>query len=70
MHAVCDAVLGALGEPDIGHFFKNTDARWQNSPSRVFGGSRPTGRFHRGRLVNVDATVLAEEPKSPPTSRA
>jgi 2-C-methyl-D-erythritol 2,4-cyclodiphosphate synthase len=67
MHAICDAVLGALGEPDIGHFFKNTDPRWKNAPSRVFleEAARQVV-FHRGRLVNVDATVLAEEPKIAP----
>lgn len=67
MHAICDAVLGALGEPDIGHFFKNTDPRWQNSPSRVFlqEAARQVA-FHRGRLVNVDATLIAEEPKIAP----
>jgi len=36
MHAVCDAIFGALGEGDIGHFFPNTDARWKNAPSKVF----------------------------------
>ena len=36
LHAICDAVLGALGEGDIGHFFPNTDKRWKNSPSKVF----------------------------------
>ena len=67
MHAICDAILGALGEPDIGHFFKNTDPRWQNCASRVFlaEAARQVG-FHQGRLVNVDATVIAEEPKIAP----
>lgn len=67
MHAICDAVLGALGEPDIGHFFKNTDPRWLNVPSRVFlqEAARQV-TFHQGRLINVDATVLAEEPKIAP----
>ena len=67
MHAICDAILGALGEPDIGHFFKNTDPRWQNAASRVF--LQEAARqvvFHQGRLINVDATVLAEEPKIAP----
>ena len=36
IHAICDAIFGALGESDIGHFFPNTDARWKNSPSKVF----------------------------------
>ncbi len=67
MHAICDAILGALGEPDIGHYFKNTDVRWQNAASRVF--LQEVARqvtFHQGRLINVDATVLAEEPKIAP----
>lgn len=67
MHAICDAVLGALGEPDIGHFFKNTDRRWKNAPSHLFlqEAARQVA-FHQGRLINVDATVIAEEPKLAP----
>jgi 2-C-methyl-D-erythritol 2,4-cyclodiphosphate synthase len=63
MHAICDAILGALGEPDIGQLFKNTDPRWQNASSRVFlqEAARQVG-FHQGRLVNVDASVIAEAP--------
>src|ERR1039458_8965419 len=37
MHAICDALLGALGEPDIGHFFPNTDPRWKGAPSQIEG---------------------------------
>jgi 2-C-methyl-D-erythritol 2,4-cyclodiphosphate synthase len=64
MHAICDAVLGALGEPDIGHFFPNTDPRWKGAPSRVFlaEAARLTGT-REGRIVNVDATVMAQAPK-------
>src|SRR5271163_2764655 len=40
MHAICDALLGALGEPDIGHFFPNTDPRWKNVPQNFSGRSR------------------------------
>src|SRR5437870_13688720 len=36
MHAICDAILGAIGEVDIGHFFPNTDPRWRGAASRVF----------------------------------
>ncbi len=36
MHAICDAVLGALGEADIGTFFPNTDPRWRGVPSKIF----------------------------------
>ena len=67
MHAICDAVLGALGEPDIGHYFPNTDPRWQGAPSRVFlqEVARQVG-FHEGRIVNVDATLIAQQPKLAP----
>lgn len=67
MHAICDAVLGALGEKDIGTFFPNTDPRWRNVPSRIFlqEAARQIG-FKRGRLVNVDATLIAQEPKVKP----
>jgi 2-C-methyl-D-erythritol 2,4-cyclodiphosphate synthase len=71
MHAICDAVLGALGEGDIGQLFPNTDPRWKGSPSRVFlqEAARRVSN-HRGRLVNVDATVIAEHPKVGPHLQA
>src|SRR5579872_3600642 len=64
MHAICDAVLGALGEPDIGHFFPNTDPRWRGAPSKLFlkEAARLVG-LREGRLINIDATVIAQEPK-------
>lgn len=67
MHAICDAVLGAVGEGDIGHLFPNTDPRWHGAPSKVFleeAARRVVAR--QGRLVNVDASVLAEAPKLAP----
>jgi len=67
MHAVCDAVLGALGEPDIGHFFPNTDPRWKGAASGVF--LREAARqvkFREARIVNVDATIIAQQPKVSP----
>src|SRR5262245_51945503 len=67
MHAVCDAVLGALGEADIGHYFPNTDPRWRGAPSRVFleEAARQV-KSRGGNLVNIDATLLAQEPKIAP----
>ena len=64
MHAICDAILGALGEADIGHFFPNTDPRWKGARSRIFlnEAARLVG-FRDGRIVNVDATVIAQAPK-------
>ncbi len=64
MHAICDAVLGALGEEDIGHFFPNTDPRWKGVASRVFLEEAARQVLLRGgRIVNVDATVIAQAPK-------
>lgn len=64
MHAICDAILGALGEVDIGHFFPNTDARWKNAPSKVFLEEAARQALKRGgKIVNVDATLIAQAPK-------
>jgi len=67
MHAICDAVLGAIGERDIGTFFPNTDPRWRNVPSKVFleEAARQVG-FKGGKLINIDATLIAEAPKINP----
>jgi len=67
MHAVCDAFLGALGESDIGHFFPNTDPRWLGASSRVFleEAARQVS-LHSGKIVNVDATIIAQQPKVQP----
>ena len=63
MHAICDALLGALGEPDIGHFFPNTDPRWKGAPSKVFlaEAARQVAK-RKGKIVNMDATVIAQQP--------
>lgn len=67
MHAVCDAVLGALGEQDIGHFFPNTNPRWKGVASKVFlEEAARQAKFREARIVNVDATVIAQEPKLSP----
>ena len=64
IHAICDALLGALGQPDIGHFFPNTDPRWKGVPSRIF--LQETAKqlvALGGRLVNIDSTIIAQAPK-------
>jgi 2-C-methyl-D-erythritol 2,4-cyclodiphosphate synthase len=64
MHAICDAVLGALGEEDIGHFFPNTESRWKNVPSKIFlEEAARIVALRNGKIVNIDATVIAEAPK-------
>ena len=67
MHALCDAVLGAVGEGDIGQLFPNTDPRWRGAPSRLFleeAARRVAARG--GRIVNVDASLIAQAPKMAP----
>ncbi len=67
MHAVCDAVLGAVGAGDIGQFFPNDDPMWKGAVSRIFlEEARRQVEFRRGVLVNVDATVIAERPRLSP----
>src|SRR5271154_989363 len=67
MHAICDALLGALGEPDIGHFFPNTDPRWKGAPSKVFlQEAARQAKFLEARIVNIDATIVAQQPKLAP----
>ena len=64
MHAICDAILGALGEADIGHFFPNTDPRWKGAQSRVFlSEAARLVELRQGTIVNVDATLIAQAPK-------
>lgn len=63
-HAICDALLGAAGLPDIGHFFPNTDPSFKDINSqlllqKVCGELRERG-FEIG---NVDASVIAEKPR-------
>ena len=67
IHAIADALLGAIALGDIGVHFPNTDARWKNIRSTVFleeiaGLIRQRG----GTIVNVDASVIAEAPKLVP----
>ena len=67
MHAICDAVLGAIGEGDIGSFFPPSDPQWKNAPSKIFleeAAQQITKR--NGRLINVDAMLIAEAPKITP----
>lgn len=64
MHAVCDALLGALALPDIGHFFPNTDPRWKGVASRVFlQEAAKQLAVLGGSLVNVDSTLIAQAPR-------
>ncbi len=67
LHAICDAIFGALGEGDIGQLFPNTDPRWHNAPSKVFlHEAARLVNLRGGRIVNIDSTVVAEQPMLAP----
>jgi 2-C-methyl-D-erythritol 2,4-cyclodiphosphate synthase len=64
LHALCDALLGAMGLGDIGQHFADTDPRWKGADSRQFLRHCVQLLAERGwRLVNADATVVAEAPR-------
>ena len=64
LHALVDALLGGIGQGDIGELFPNTDDRWKNAPSSVFIAEAIKRANHLGYIVgNVDVTILAERPK-------
>jgi 2-C-methyl-D-erythritol 2,4-cyclodiphosphate synthase len=63
-HAICDALLGAAGLPDIGHFFPNTDPAYKNIDSQVLLARVCSELSKRSFAIsNFDATVVAEKPK-------
>jgi 2-C-methyl-D-erythritol 4-phosphate cytidylyltransferase/2-C-methyl-D-erythritol 2,4-cyclodiphosphate synthase len=64
IHALCDAVLGALGEGDIGQHFPDSDPRYRGADSRVFLREVAARMRSAGlTLINADVTVLAEAPR-------
>jgi 2-C-methyl-D-erythritol 4-phosphate cytidylyltransferase / 2-C-methyl-D-erythritol 2,4-cyclodiphosphate synthase len=64
IHALCDALLGALGEGDIGRHFPDSDPRYRGADSRVFLRTVADKMRSAGlKLVNADVTVLAEAPR-------
>ena len=63
-HAICDALLGAAGLPDIGHFFPNTDPAYRNIDSQVLLQRVCAEITKLGyNISNIDASVIAEKPK-------
>jgi len=70
-HALSDAILGALGKPDIGHFYPPSDPRWKNLDSRVILNEcweKATGAGWS--IGNCDCVIIAEKPKLGPHRRS
>ena len=71
IHALCDAIFGALARGDIGTHFPPSDARWRDADSRDFLRHAATLMRESGfTLGNVDVTVIAETPRLTPHVQA
>ncbi|MCH8167778.1 MAG: bifunctional 2-C-methyl-D-erythritol 4-phosphate cytidylyltransferase/2-C-methyl-D-erythritol 2,4-cyclodiphosphate synthase [Proteobacteria bacterium] len=71
LHALADAIYGAIGDGDIGQHFPPSDPRWRGAASHVFlrhAGERVAARG--GRIANVDVTLLCERPRIGPHAAA
>ena len=67
LHAVTDAVLGALGLPDIGQLFSDQDPQWDGQDSRLFVAEATRRMRDAGyRIGNLDVTIVCERPKIGP----
>ena len=67
LHAITDALLGAVAAGDIGTFFPPGDARWKNADSAIFLNTALEELGHAGyEIANVDATLILAAPKIAP----
>ncbi|MTJ04098.1 MAG: bifunctional 2-C-methyl-D-erythritol 4-phosphate cytidylyltransferase/2-C-methyl-D-erythritol 2,4-cyclodiphosphate synthase [Sediminimonas qiaohouensis] len=71
MHAITDALYGALAEGDIGRHFPPSDARWKGAASDIFlAHAVETVRARGYRIANIDCTLICEQPKIGPHAGA
>lgn len=71
MHAITDAIYGALAAGDIGRHFPPSDAQWKGAASRIFLEHAASLAAERGfRISNVDCTLVCEFPKIGPHADA
>lgn len=67
LHAVTDALLGAIAAGDIGEHFPSSDARWRDAPSSRFVEHACNLIFGaKGSVVSIDVTIIASRPKLAP----
>ena len=67
LHAITDAILGALGEKDIGEIFSDRDPRWKDADSEIF--LREALRIMKGKgfkISNLDCVIITDKPKIAP----
>lgn len=65
LHAICDALLGAAGMGDIGKHFPDSDPAYKDADSRKLL-REVRSKIGRFKIVNIDATILAQEPRMAP----
>ncbi|KAK9103732.1 hypothetical protein Sjap_020986 [Stephania japonica] len=71
LHCVVDAILGALGLPDIGQIFPDSDPKWKGAPSSVFIKEAVRLMHEAGyEIGNLDATLILQRPKLSPHKEA
>lgn len=67
LHALTDAILGAIGQGDIGQHFPPTDEKWRGAPSSVFlEHAAKLVREAGGEIIHCDLTLICERPKIAP----
>ena len=67
LHAICDALLGAIGQSDIGELFPNTDEKYHNISSiELLKTTAELVRKQGFTIVNIDSIVIAQEPNLSP----
>ena len=67
LHAIVDALLGALGDGDIGSHFPPSDPQWRGASSdRFLAHARDRVKAHQGRIDHIDLTIICEAPKIGP----
>ncbi|MDR6293007.1 2-C-methyl-D-erythritol 4-phosphate cytidylyltransferase/2-C-methyl-D-erythritol 2,4-cyclodiphosphate synthase [Inquilinus ginsengisoli] len=70
LHALTDALLGAIGAGDIGQHFPPSDERWRGADSAAFLAHAASLVRARGTILNVDVTLMCERPKIGPNRAA
>lgn len=71
LHAITDALLGTIGEADIGQHFPPSDPQWKGAPSRIFlAKAVELVSAAGGRITGIDGTIIAEAPKVGPHRKA
>ena len=71
IHALCDAIYGALGDGDIGFHFPPSEAKWKGAPSSIFlEHAAARVRARGGRIAHLDVNLVCEAPRVGPHREA